>query len=154
MKSGVARLSAVALTLTLMLATSAFAADPKPAKAVKPMSVDQSANFLIDAPTAEKIWKENTPARVTQLYPTKKFRFVSEVTGGFNEGKTCVVTARAMLLPVVLLPVQGTKIVYAPIKSATAFDAVPSLSRGQCQELARAKLTEAVQSVASALVGG
>ena len=154
MKSGVASLAVVALTMTLMPATSAFAADTKPPKAVKPMSADQSANFLIDAPTAEKIWRDNTPARVAKLYPTKKFRFVSEVTGGFNEGKTCVVTARAMLLPVVLLPVQGTKIVYAPIKSATAFDAAPSLSREQCQELARGKLKEAIQSVTAALAGG
>ena len=152
MKSGVASLAVVAVTL--MLVTSAFSADPKPPKAAKPMSADQSANFLIDAPTAEKIWRDNTPARVAKLYPTKKFRFVSEVTGGFNEGKTCVVTARAMLLPVVLLPVQGSKIVYAPIKSATAFEATPGLSKEQCQELARAKLKEAVQSVTAALAGG
>lgn len=141
MKPGVASLA----VSTLMLATSAFAATPKP------MSVDESSNFLIETATAEKIWKENTPARVSKLYPTRKFRFVSEVTGGFNEGKTCVVTARAMLLPVVLLPVQGSKIVYAPIKSATAFDAVPNLSKDQCQDLARTKLKEAVQSVMSAL---
>ncbi len=141
MKPGVASLAAV----TLMLATSAFAASPKP------MSLDDSANFLIDSATAEKIWRDNTPARVTKLYPPRKFRFVSEVTGGFTEGKTCVVTARAMLLPVVFLPVQGTKVVYAPIKSATAFDAAPSLSREQCQELARTKLKEAVQSVAATL---
>ena len=64
-----------------------------------------AANFLIDAPTAEKLWKENTTARVEKLYPSRKFRFVSEVTGGFNEAKTCVVTARAMLLPVVVLPI-------------------------------------------------
>ena len=140
MKPGVA-----SLAVTLMLATSAFAATPKA------MSVDDSANFLIDPATAEKIWKENTPARVSKLYPTRKFRFVSEVTGGFNEGKICVVTARAMLLPVVLLPVQGSKVVYAPIKAATAFDAVPGLSREQCQSLARAKLKEAVQSIAAAL---
>ena len=144
MKPGVASLAAV----TLMLATSAFAAPPKS------MSADQSANFLIDAMTAEKIWKENTPAKVVKLYPARKFRFVSEVTGGFNEGKTCVVTARAMLLPVVMLPVQGSKIVYAPIKSATAFDAAPSLSKEQCQDLAKAKLKEAIQSVTSALAGG
>ena len=145
MKPGVASCLAA---VSLMLTAGAFAAKPKP------MSVDESANFLIDQVTAEKIWKENTPARVIKLYPTKKFRFVSEVTGGFNEGKTCVVTARAMLLPVVLLPVQGTKVVYAPIKSATAFDAAPSLSREQCQGLARDKLKEAIQSVTSALVGG
>lgn len=145
MKSGVAILAAVTL---MVVATGASAAPPKP------MSADQSANFLIDAAAAEKIWRENTPARVAKLYPTKKFRFVSEVTGGFNDAKTCIVTARAMLMPVVLLPVQGSKIVYAPIKSATAFDAAPSLSREQCQELARSKLKEAVQSVTSSLAAG
>ena len=150
MKPGVASLVAV----TLMLATSAFGAPPKAPKPPKPISADQSANFLIDAPTAEKIWRENTPARVAKLYPKRKFRFVSEVTGGFNEGKTCVVTARAMLLPVVLLPVQGSKIVYEPVKAATAFEAEPGLSREQCQALARGKLKEAVQSVTAALVGG
>ena len=138
--------SAVAIfAVTLTLATQAFAATPKP------MSLDDSASFLIDAPSAEKIWKETTPARVTKLYPIRKFRFVSEITGGFTENKTCVVTARAMLLPVVLLPVQGTKVVYAPIKSATAFDAVPSLSREQCQGVARAKLKEAIQSLSASL---
>lgn len=76
------------------------------------------------------------------------------MAGGFNEGKTCVVTARAMLLPVVLLPVQGSKIVYAPIKSATVLNAVPGLGREQCRELGRAKLKEAVQSVTAALAGG
>ena len=142
MKSGVASLTA----LTLLLATSAFAAPPKT------MSTDHSDNFLMDAAVAEKIWKDNTPARIAKLYPTRKFRFVSEVSGGFTDGKTCVVTARAMLLPVVTLPVQGSKVVYAPIKSATTFDAVPSLSREQCQAVARAKLKEAVQSVAASLV--
>ena len=130
---------------TLVLAGGAFAAPARQA------SVDQSANFLMDAATAAQLWKENTPPQVTRLYPARKFRFVSEVGGGFNESKTCVVTARAMLLPVVLLPLQGSKIVYAPIRSATAFDAVPSLSRKQCQQLAKAKLKEAIQSVASAL---
>ena len=141
MKPGVASLAVV----TLMLSASAFAATPKP------MSLDDSANFLMDSATAEKIWKDNTPARVAKLYPLRKFRFVSEVTGGFTDNKTCVVTARAMLLPVVFLPVQGTKIVYAPIKSATAFDAAPNLSRDQCRDLAKTKLKEAVQSVAASL---
>jgi hypothetical protein len=140
MKPGVA-----SLAVSLMLTASAFAATPKP------MSVDKSASYLIDEATSEKLWKENVPARVTKLYPPKKFRFVSEVGGGFTEAKTCVVSARAMLLPVVRLPIQGSKVLYAPIKSATAFDAVPNLSREQCQELARAKLRDAIQSVASAL---
>ena|SRR5450631_722370 len=140
MKPGVA-----SLAVSLMLTASAFAAAPKP------MSVDKSASYLIDEATSERLWKENVPARVTKLYPPKKFRFVSEVGGGFTEAKTCVVSARAMLLPVVRLPLQGPKVLYAPIKSATAFDAVSNLSREQCQELARAKLKDAIQSVASAL---
>ena len=152
MKAGVARLAVV---VTLMLATSAFAIDPKPAKTSKPpkpISVDQSASFLIDPVASEKLWAENIPAKVRKLYPTNKFRFVSEVGGGFNEGKTCIVSARAMMLPVVRLPIQGPKAIYAPVKSSTAFDAVPNLSREQCQELARTKLNEAIPSVASALV--
>lgn len=155
MKPGVA-----SLAVTLMLATSAFAAaptpptSPKPPKPPKPISVDQSASFLIDSATSERLWEENTPARVKKLYPIRKFRFVSEVGGGFNEGKLCVVSARAMMLPVVRLPIQGLKAIYAPIKTATAFDAVPNLSREQCQTLARTKLKDAIQSVASALAAG
>ena len=140
MKRGVA-----SLAVTWMLAAGAFAATPKP------MSLDESASFLMDSATSEKLWKENTPARVAKLYPTRKFRFVSEVTGGFNDAKLCVVSARAMLLPVVLLPIQGSKVVYAPIKAATVFDAVPNLSKAQCQDLAKTKLKEAIQSVTGAL---
>jgi hypothetical protein len=143
MKFGVA-----SLALTLMLATHAFAATPKPPK---PMSADSSANFLIDSSAAEQIWRDNTPARVMKLYPINKFRYVSDVTGGFTDSKTCVVAARAMLLPVVHLPVQGAKVVYAPVKAASAFDAVPNLTQAQCQDLAKAKLKEAVQSIAAAL---
>ena len=72
--------------------------------------------------------------------------------GGFNEAKMCIVTAQAMLLPVVQLPIRGTTLVYAPVKSATTFDAVGGLSQEKCQDLARAKLKEAIQSVVSALV--
>lgn len=140
-------------TLALVLAGHAGAASHT-AKKVKPISSDGSASFLIDPTTAEKIWEDNLPARVKKLYPPGRFRFASEVSGGFNEARTCIVTARAMLLPVVHLPVQGAKAVYAPMKAATAFDAVPSLSEAQCQELARTKLKEAVQSIASSLAAG
>jgi hypothetical protein len=139
------RLGSVSLAVILMLATGAYAAKPKP------MSYDDSGSALIDNATSEKLWKENTPARVAKLYPPKKFRFVSDVTGGFNDSKTCVVSARVMLLPVIFLPIQGTKIVYAPIKSAGAFDAVGGLDMGKCQELARTKLKDAIQSLTSAL---
>jgi hypothetical protein len=142
MKIGIAS----SLVLTLALAANAEAAKPP-----KPVSTDQSASFLIDPAAAEQVWKDNLPARVMKLYPTKRFRYASEVSGGFTGDKTCVVTARAMVLPVVHLPVQGAKAVYAPIKSATAFDAAPNLSSAQCQDLAKTKLKEAVQSVAASL---
>lgn len=146
MKFGVARL-AVTLSLAAgVLTMGALAATPKP------MPVENSPNSLVDDAAAQKLWDENTPPNVIKLYPTKKYRFTSEVGGGFNASKMCVVNARAMLLPVVRLPIQGVTVIYAPIKSATAFDAVPHLSQEQCQELARAKLKEAIQSVVSVLV--
>ena len=171
MKSGVARSAltstlalslslSLSLSFTLMQASGAFAATPadpaaarpaKPAKPARPISVDQSFSFLIDNATSEKLWEANLSARVKALYPVRKFRFASEVGGGFNDARLCVVSARAMMLPVVRLPVQGLKAIYAPIKSATAYDAVPNLSREQCQALAHSKLKDAIQSVAAAL---
>lgn len=135
-------LRTVCSIVPLLLAASVLAAAPKP----KPISVDKSASFLVDEATTERLWYENLPARVKKLYPAKQWRFVSDVGGGFTESKTCVVTARAMLLPL-----RGKTVVFAPEKSATAFDAVPNLSKEQCQELARAKLKEAIQSIASTL---
>ena len=126
---------------TLLAMPVAFGAPPKS------ISVDKSASFLVDEATTEKLWNESLPARVKKLYPVNRWRFVSDVGGGFTESKTCVVTARAMLLPM-----RGKTVVFAPEKSATAFDAVPNLSKEQCQELARTKLTEAIGAVAAALV--
>jgi len=137
----------VSSLVPLLIAASAFAAGP--AVKVKPISVDKSASFLVDEATTEKLWGDNLPAKVKKLYPANRWRFVSDVGGGFTDSKTCVVTARAMLLPL-----RGKTVVFAPEKSATAFDAVPSLSKEQCQELARAKLKEAIQSVSSALAAG
>jgi hypothetical protein len=136
---------ALILVTAMAGAASVFGATPKP------ISIDRSGSSLVDAATAEKLWKDNTSARLLKQYPAAKFRFVSETGGGFNDAKLCVVSARAMLLPVVRLPIQGATVVYAPVKSATAFDAVPNLSSDQCRELARSKLTEAIQSVEAAL---
>ena len=135
------KLRTVCALATCMALPCAFAVQPKP------ISVDKSASFLIDETTTEKLWNESLPARVKKLYPANRWRFVSDVGGGFTESKTCVVTARAMLLPM-----RGKTVVFAPEKSATAFDAVPNLSKEQCQELARTKLKEAIGAVASALV--
>ena len=127
-----------------LIATNTFAATA-PAKP-KPVSVDVSSSFLIDEATSEKIWNDNLPARVKKLYPVKRWRFVSDIGGGFTESKTCVITARAMVLPL-----RGKDVIFDPEKSATTFDAVPNLSKEQCQELARAKLKEAIQAVTSSI---
>lgn len=133
------------LASTLVLATGALAAPPKPVR------IENVPGFLMDSATAAQVWNDSASAQVLRLYPPRKFRFVSEVGGGFNDARLCVVTARAMLMPVVYLPVQGQKVVYAPVRSATAFDAAPNLDRAQCQQLARAKLKEAIQSMTSSL---
>jgi len=138
MKRGVA-----SVAISLMLTTAAFAAPPVLT------SVDKSASTLIDTKTAEQLWKDNTSPKVARLYPPGRFRLVSEVGGGFNDAKTCVVTARAMLLPV-----QSRKLVYAPVKSALAFDAAPNLSQEQCSALAHTKLKEAIQSLSASLSAG
>ncbi len=135
--------SLLSITAALLLAGSAWAAPPQP----KPISTDRSTGALIDPAMAEKVWEEALPARVMRLYPKRRFRFVSEVAGGFNEDKSCVVTARAMVLPL-----QGTRIVYAPVRSATTFDAAPSLTRDPCRDLARNKLKEAVEAIAASIV--
>ena len=131
MKAGMARWAVSPGLVASLLSASAFAAQP--------LAVDFSSSSLVDSAAARKIWAENVPAKVSKLYPSSKFRFASEVGGGFNDAKICVVNARAMLLPVKRLPIQGPVVVYAPVKSATAFDAAPNLSREQCQELARTK---------------
>jgi hypothetical protein len=137
------RVTAASLAVWALIgATSAIAAPPRP------VGVDHASSFLIDPATSEKLWRDNTPARVLQLYPAGRFRFVSEVGGGFTEARLCVVSARAMLLPV-----RGGALVYAPVKAATAFDAAPELSREQCRDLARSKLVDAIQSVVAALAG-
>ncbi len=112
------------------------------------LSVDNSTQTLMDSATAKTMWKEILPAaRLARLYPPRKWGFASEVEGGFNASKTCVITARAMMLPV-----RGKGLVFKPAKMATAFDALPNASAEQCKELARAKLKEAMQAVVSGLV--
>jgi hypothetical protein len=65
----------------------------------------------------------------------------------FTPGGTCVVTARAMMLPML----RGT-MQFPPTLRSTTFDAQPGLSKSQCSELAASKLKEAVQSVMSGLL--
>jgi hypothetical protein len=112
------------------------------------LTVDHSSEVLIDRATIKAMWKRELPAaRLAKLYPVKKWGFASEVDGGFNASNTCVVTARAMLLPR-----RGKVLSLTPKKAATAFDALPNATREQCSELARKKLEEAMQAVVAGLV--
>lgn len=127
----------------LTLAMAAHAADPVY------ITLDHSTDSVMDKTTAQAVWTEGLAGKtekLNKLYPTKRWGFVSEVEGGFNQAKTCVVTARVMMMPV-----SGKSLVFKPSKTATAFDALPNATREQCQEAAKAKLKEAVQGVLSSL---
>jgi hypothetical protein len=135
-------IAAALLALTLLTALGVWAAQPQY------LSRDHSVDTLIDEATAKAMWKKLLPAsRLAKLYPVKKWGFASEVEGGFNGANTCVVTARAMMLPL-----RGKVLEFKPHKTATTFDALPSATREQCRELARKKLEEAIQSVVAGLV--
>jgi len=140
MKTRIACLFAAPL---LTLAVAAHAADPVY------ITLDHSTDTVMDKTSAQAIWAEGLAGKalkLNKLYPTKRWGFVSEVEGGFNQAKTCVVTARVMMMPV-----SGKSLVFKPSKTATAFDALPNATREQCQEAAKAKLKEAVQGVLSSL---
>ena len=133
----------IGLFAALLLAS--FGAQSAPPQFV---TIDNSSGPLMDNATAKAMWKETLPtARLAKLYSPRKWGFASEVEGGFNAGKTCIVTARAMLLPM-----RGKGLLLAPEKMATAFDAIPNATNEQCKALAKAKLKEAIQAVVAGLV--
>jgi acetylglutamate kinase len=147
MKSPIAAgLTASMLLLGGLVAAPALAADPP---APKMNLVDFSNDGLIDEATAKKILAENTPAKMWKVYPASKYALVSQVEGGLNAAKTCVVTARVMLLTVT--PAMKA-VLFRPQKTATAFDAVANSSTDGCKALAKDKLKEATTAVMSALV--
>jgi hypothetical protein len=131
-------------TLTLLLAAPAWAADP-------PFVIsDFSTATLIAKPAVDAIWLAHLPeARVAKLYPPKRWGFLSQVVGGLVDGQTCVVTARAVLLP---RTSPTRRLVWEPAKSSTTFDVKPNSDAAQCSALAAEKLKEAVQSLATSLV--
>jgi len=134
--------------LLLSSTTLVFAATPS-AKPVAPMylTIDHSNAALISAATANGMWQAQLPAELLRVYPSKKWGFVSEVEGGFDDGKLCVVTARAMILPR-----SGKTLGFQPGKAATAFGTRAGATSQQCQELAKAKLLEAIVAVRSSLL--
>ena len=115
------------------------------------LTIDRSSESLINAAAAQAIWQQELAkagvVRLAKLYPTSRWGFLSQVQGGYNSAKICVVTAR-----VALLPRSGKTLVFTPNKMATAFDAVPNIPQEQCQALAKAKLEEAISAVMSSLI--
>ncbi len=131
----------------LLLSANVLAAPPK--YAIK----DNSTESLITADAAKAIWAAALPAKPSLQYPVKKFGYISEVNGGFDAKKNCVVVARAMIVPLgtKLVPGSNVTFIYAPQKTSVAFGAETNDSAEQCSALAKAKLKEAVESVASSL---
>ena len=128
----------------LTLAMAAHAAEPVY------ITLDHSTESVLDKPTAQAVWAEHLAGKtekLNKLYPVKRWGFISEVEGGFNQAKICVITARVMMVPVTV----AKSLVFKPNKTATAFDAVPNATREQCQDLAKSKLKEAIQGVLSSL---
>jgi len=131
----------------LMLSMAAWAAEPKAGP--KTNLMDRSNSTLIETEAAKALMAENIPPRVWKLYPARKYTFLSQVEGGLTTNKTCVISARVMLLP---LTATVGAVLMRPQKTATAFDAQPDSSTEQCRSLARDKLKEATSAVVSALV--
>lgn len=126
----------------LLLSMTAWAAGPKT------NLMDHSNSTLIESDAAKAVMAENIPAKVWKLFPARKYTFLSQVEGGLTANKTCVVTARVMLLP---LTATVGAVLMRPQKTATAFDARPESSTEQCRAAARDKLKEATTAVVSAL---
>ena len=137
-------MSTARLLTALLLTTSASITCAAPAAY---LALDHSSATLIDKPAAMALWKAGVPAKMFRLYPVGKWGFVSEVEGGFDDAKLCIVTARAMMLPR-----SGKSLVFQPAKTATAFGTRAGASEAQCQGLAKAKLSEAIEALRSALV--
>ena len=125
--------------------SASFAAHSAPPQFI---TIDSSGVPMMDGARAKAMWKEVLPAaRLAKLYPPAKWGFASQVQGGFNAAKTCIITAQVMLLPV-----RRKGLDFKPAKMATAFDALPNASEQQCEDLARSKLKEAMQAVVSSLL--
>ncbi|MCE9661002.1 MAG: hypothetical protein K8R60_20935 [Burkholderiales bacterium] len=136
------------LATALLVASSAAFAAP-----AEYLFVDDSSPDLISTAAALAVWKAqvadgNMRMRLQKLYPVSKWGFVSQVQGGFTREGACVVTARAVMVPRVM----GSRLVFKPQHSATAFGSQPGATREQCRELAAAKLKDAILGVRSVLI--
>ena len=111
------------------------------------LAMDHSSASLMDKPTAAALWQQHLTARVVKLYPVGKWGFISQVEGGFDENKACVLTARAMMVPR-----SGKNLLFVPTKSATTFATQAGATADQCRALAKTKLHEAIVAVRSSLL--
>jgi hypothetical protein len=110
--------------------------------------VDYSTELLMDRATAKALWKENLPPQARKLYSPRKWGLGSVVEGGFNEAKTCVISARAMIAP---LNTTRRALLFVPEKMAGTFDAIPNATLAQCKDLSRSKLRESIQAIGFAI---
>jgi hypothetical protein len=134
-------LAAIVFTFSAAASFSTFAA---PAAY---LTVDQSTASVMDAATAKAAWAGQLSAKMIKLYPVKQWGFATEVEGGFDDAKVCVITARAMMLPRA-----GKVLQFKPAKMATAFGSQAGASQAQCQALGKAKLDEAVKALSASLL--
>ena len=127
------------------------AAGPVQAATPAYLTQDHSNAQLIDKAALQAVWKAQLPdataRRLARLKPAAKWGFLTQVEGGFTADKTCVVTARVMLLPR-----SGKSLLMKPDETATSFDAKAGATMEQCKALAQDKLGEAVAAVLSSQV--
>ena len=139
-------------TPTLLAATLLVAASTTFAAPAQYTVVDHSSPALIDTAGAVAVWKaqvdDNLRTRLHKLYPVSNWAFVSQVQGGFTSDKVCVVTASALMMPLI----RGSRVVFDPRKSATTFASQAGASTEQCRSLAATKLAEAIQAMRSVLI--
>ena len=132
----------------LLAVSSATVAAPPP----QYLFVDDSSPILIDRASAVAVWQgqvdDNMRLRLQKLYPVSKWGFVSQVQGGFTTDGVCVVTARAVLVPRVL----GSRLVFKPQRSATAFASKAGATQDECRSIASQKLKDAIIAVRSVLI--
>ena len=133
---------AALLTALLLAGTGLVQAAPK-----SHLTLDHSTASLMDKPTAAALWQRHLTARVVKLYPVGKWGFISQVEGGFDENKACVLTARAMMVPR-----SGKNLLFVPTQSATTFATQAGATAEQCRALAKTKLDEAIIAVRSSLL--
>lgn len=137
------------IPVALLAAAGVSAAAQAPSRAeLKRVFIDLSSEAVIDTASAKAILGEAMNAKVRKLYPPRKYGFVSEVTGGITKGGICVVTARVMVAPLSA----SNQVKLIPEERAAVFDAMPGATQEQCRQLAKDKLREAAEAMASNLV--